>query len=221
MPIFLEDGIFKVLCYYKLLFLRILPKHPERCSCLSLEGLPHLLIPFCLKLFAVGVVCRSLQAALVRAARVTLDWSGKKWREHKSCLHSYPLCSSYCHYLPRDYSRNWAIVFLPLPIFPDAWWCPEWYPGVSPALKLGSGSRLWGQQAQAALQGLFNNSSNSKFDLSCSPARQNSACRGFWPLASCVPQLLKVLQPNRVLTSSRGSMRRRNLSQCFKNKGKF
>lgn len=80
MPIFLDCGIIKMLCYYKLLLLlsKILPKYPERCSCTLFEGLPHLLIPFCLKIFSVDVVCRSLQAALVHADRVTLNWSGKK-----------------------------------------------------------------------------------------------------------------------------------------------
>lgn len=158
MPIFLEYGVFKMLCYYNVitnLLLRIVPKCPEMCSCSLLEGLPCLLIPFCLKIFFLQWMwfAEASRLLFLCAGGVTLNWSGKKekkkekGREHKSCFHSCPLCSSYCPLSPQRLLQKLSWSFPPPPHF---YLMPGDVQSSTCAENLALGHVYEGQQAQAA-----------------------------------------------------------------------
>lgn len=118
------------------------------------------------------------------------------------------------HYLPRDNPRNWVVVFLPLHTFtcslvvPRGSTCTE-------NLALGHFYETWSTGSIFKAYLIIPVSQNLIW------ASVVHLKAGFWPLARCVFQFLKVLQPNHVMSSSRGSVRRRDFSQCCKNKGRF
>lgn len=154
MPIFLEYGVFKMLCYYKLII-----KNSSKMSWDVLMLIigrtspsPYTFLFKDLFFFSVDVVCRSLQAALARAGRVTLNWSGKK-KERAQILPSFLPCVLQLLSIisPETASRNWAVVFLPLHIFT---WCLVMSRAVPRASSctehLALGHIYQGQQAQEA-----------------------------------------------------------------------
>lgn len=128
------------------LLLRILPKCPEMCSCLLLEGLPHLLIPFCLKIyfFFSGCGLQKPPGCSCSCRQSDLELVRQKKGESTNPAFIPTLCAPVIvHYLPRDYFQKLSCSFPPSPHFylmpGDVQSCTQ---GFLLHWALGSGSHL-------------------------------------------------------------------------------